>query len=277
MLTAILNSLRTGVVTSAYPATPAKPPERFRGAPEVRPGAQVDLLPSPSVCPTGAIGGGSTAAYSIDLGRCVFCGRCAEGAPDRGVELGRQVELASRRRESLMLQVASDADGRATAATAPPAAGQVAGQIRRVLGRSLALRHLDSGSCNACDWELTALLNPVYDVRRLGVDFVASPRHADGLMVTGPVTRNLATAVRRTYEAVPEPRLVIAVGACACSGGIAGQSYASAGGVAEALPVDVFIPGCPPRPEAIIFGILLAVGRVDERRALFAAASPPVL
>lgn len=109
-------------------------------------------------------------------------------------------------------------------------------------------------------------MNPVYDVRRLGIDFVASHRHADGVIVTGPVTRNLETAVRRTYEAVPEPRMVIAVGACACSGGIVGRSYASAGGVAEVLPVDVLVPGCPPRPEAIIFGILLTLGRAAERR-----------
>ena len=135
-----------------------------------------------------------------------------------------------------------------------------------MLGRSLHLRHLDAGSCNACDWELAALLNPVYDVRRLGIDFVASPRHADGVVVTGPVTRNLETAVRRTVEAVPEPRIVIAVGACAASGGIVGESYASAGGVDTVLPVDVYIPGCPPRPEAIIFGILVALGRLDARR-----------
>ena len=165
-----------------------------------------------------------------------------------------------------MIQVERDAEGRAAALAAPPLGDQVAERIRRTLGRSLQLRHLDSGSCNACDWELTALLNPVYDVRRLGIDFVASPRHADGVIVTGPVTRNLETAVRRTYEAVPEPRVVIAVGACAASGGIAPSSYASLGGVSEVLPVDVFIPGCPPRPEAIIFGILLAVGRLDERR-----------
>jgi Ni,Fe-hydrogenase III small subunit len=164
-----------------------------------------------------------------------------------------------------VVEVQSDGDGRAVAHPPPPPGAEVAEQIRRVLGRSLALRHLDSGSCNACDWELTALLNPVYDVRRLGIDFVASPRHADGVIVTGPVTRNLETAVRRTYEAVPEPRVVIAVGACATSGGIVGRSYASAGGVAEVLPVDVFIPGCPPRPEAIIFGILLAVGRIDVK------------
>jgi Ni,Fe-hydrogenase III small subunit len=106
----------------------------------------------------------------------------------------------------------------------------------------------------------------VYDVRRLGIDVVASPRHADGLVVTGPVTRNLETAVRRTFNAVPDPRIVIAVGACAASGGIVGEGYASAGGVDGILPVDVYIPGCPPRPEAIIFGILVALGRLEARR-----------
>ncbi len=267
MLTAILRSLRTGVVTIRYPERPARTPERFRGAPLVRPGSRVDSLPPPSVCPSGAIDGGpGRPRYAIDLARCLFCGRCAECSPGGAIELGRQVELAARRRESLVVQVERDADGRAAALPSPPSGARVAEEIRRTLGRSLHLRHLDSGSCNACDWELTALLNPVYDVRRLGIDFVASPRHADGVIVTGPVTRNLEMAVRRTYEAVPEPRVVIAVGACATSGGIVGRSYASAGGVAEVLPVDVFIPGCPPRPEAIIFGILLAVGRIDERR-----------
>ncbi len=267
MLRAILRSLRTGVVTIRYPEQPARIPERFRGAPAVRPGSSFDALPPPSPCPSGAITGGAEhPRYDIDLARCVFCGRCAERSLGGAIELGREVELAARRRESLVVQVERDAEGRAAALPSPPPGAQVAEWIRRTLGRSLQLRHLDSGSCNACDWELTALLNPVYDVRRLGIDFVASPRHADGVIVTGPVTRNLELAVRRTYEAVPEPRVVIAVGACAASGGIVGRSYASAGGVAEILPVDVFIPGCPPRPEAIIFGILLAVGRVDERR-----------
>ncbi len=267
MLTALLRSLRTGVVTIRYPDEPAQPPERFRGAPRVRPGAAMATLPPSSVCPSGAIAGGpAQSRYAIDRARCLYCGRCAEASLDGAIELGRQIELSARKRESLIVEVESDAAGRAVGLPGPPRGEDVAEQIRHTLGRSLQLRHLDSGSCNACDWELSALLNPVYDVRRLGIDFVASPRHADGVIVTGPVTRNLELAVRRTYQAVPEPRVVIAVGACASSGGIAGRSYASAGGVAEVLPVDVFIPGCPPRPEAIIFGILLAVGRVTERQ-----------
>lgn len=263
MLTAILKSLATGVVTIRYPKDPARLPERFRGAPAPRAGSRWADLPPPTVCPTGALSR-DEAHHAVDRGRCIFCGRCAEG--DSAIELGRQVELASRKREGLVVEVTSDADGLAVPRSTL-AGSKVARHIRRTLGRSLALRHLDAGSCNACDWELTALLNPVYDVRRLGIDFVASPRHADGVIVTGPGTRNLEKAVQRTFEAVPEPRIVIAVGACATSGGMAGRSYASAGGVAQVLPVDVFIPGCPPRPEAIIFGILLAVGRMAERAA----------
>ncbi len=139
--------------------------------------------------------------------------------------------------------------------------------IMRRLGRSLHVRHLDAGSCNGCDWEIAALLDPYHDVQRLGIDFVASPRHADLLLVTGIMTRNLADAARRTYEAMPEPRLVVALGACAISGGVFRGTYAGSDGVAETLPVDVLVPGCPPRPEAIIEGILVAVGRLDVRRA----------
>jgi Ni,Fe-hydrogenase III small subunit len=184
--------------------------------------------------------------------------------------MGREFELAARSRNHLRIEVIADDPSKSSIAATPDRgaeADRVSSAIHRVLGRSLHLRHLDAGSCNACDWELTALLNPVYDVRRLGVDFVASPRHADGVVVTGPVTRNLETAVRRTIEAVPDPRIVIAVGACATSGGIAGEGYASAGGVDRVLPVDIYIPGCPPRPEAIIFGILAAVGRFETRRS----------
>jgi Ni,Fe-hydrogenase III small subunit len=271
MLRVIWRSLQAGVVTTSYPDQPDQPPPGYRGAPELQLGGRFADLPPPSVCPPGAISkaeGEGRARYTVDLGRCIFCGRCAAGAPDGPIALGRSFELAARRRQDLVVEVGCDDQGRIAELgdAGPEAAEPVAAQIRRTLGRSLHLRHLDAGSCNGCDWELSALLNPVYDVRRLGIDFVASPRHADGVIVTGPITRNLELAVRRTYDAVPDPRIVVAVGACAVSGGIVGRSYASCGGVAEVLPVDVFIPGCPPRPQAIIYGILLAVGRLGARR-----------
>ena len=139
---------------------------------------------------------------------------------------------------------------------------ELARTIDRRLRRSLHIRHLDAGSCNGCDWEIAALLNPYYDIQRLGIDFVASPRHADLLLVTGVMTRNLEEAAIRTYQAMPEPRLVVAVGACAISGGVFAGTYAARDGVAGVLPVDVFVPGCPPRPEALIQGLLVAVGRM---------------
>jgi Ni,Fe-hydrogenase III small subunit/NAD-dependent dihydropyrimidine dehydrogenase PreA subunit len=275
MLRIVMNALRTGVVTTRYPAEPSIPPDRFRGAPLLRPG---HTLPPLSVCPTGALSeqvdaGGRHVA--LDLARCIFCGRCAEDPWTDAITMGRDFELAARSRGDLRLEVvADDVVVPAMGPASDPALGaaRAASEIHRVLGRSLHLRHLDAGSCNACDWELTALLNPVYDVRRLGIDFVASPRHADGVVVTGSVTRNLETAVHRTIAAIPDPRIVIAVGACAASGGIVGEGYASAGGVDRVLPVDVYIPGCPPRPEAIIFGILVAVGRLDTRRRSGAGA-----
>ena len=269
MLRILINALRTGVVTTRYPAKPSVPPERFRGAPVLCSGSH---LPPPAVCPTGALSehlDGEGRRVELDLARCVFCGRCAEDPWAGAITMGRDFELAARIRSDLRIEVAADDCSVAAAGPASDAddkAARAASEIHRVLGRSLHLRHLDAGSCNACDWELSALLNPVYDVRRLGIDFVASPRHADGVVVTGPVTRNLETAVRRTVEAIPDPRIVIAVGACAASGGIVGESYASAGGVDRVLPVDVYIPGCPPRPEAILFGILVALGRLDARR-----------
>jgi Ni,Fe-hydrogenase III small subunit len=137
-------------------------------------------------------------------------------------------------------------------------------EVRRVLRRSMRLRHLDAGSCNACESELQALLNPFYDLRRFGIDVVASPRHADGLLVTGPPARHLEEALRLTDEATPRPRLIVAVGDCACHGGFCAGSFATLEGVQAVVPVDVRIPGCPPRPETILRGLLAAIGRLDE-------------
>lgn len=140
-------------------------------------------------------------------------------------------------------------------------------EVRALFAGSLKLRHLDVGSCNACEGELTALLNPFYDVQRFGIDLVASPRHADGLLVTGPVSRHLEEALRLTDEATPRPRLVIAIGDCACDGGFCASSFAVAGGVTNMLAVDVRIPGCPPRPDAIVEGLLTALGRLRVQDA----------
>src|SRR6476660_361203 len=131
--------------------------------------------------------------------------------------------------------------------------------ILRTLGRALTIRHVDAGSCNACELEAHALMNPYYNVEGLGIKFVASPRHADVLLVTGPVTKHMAIALRRTYDATPEPKLVIAAGECACGRGIFGESYATFGAVDRLLPVDVAIPGCPPSPTALLRGILGAI------------------
>jgi len=144
-----------------------------------------------------------------------------------------------------------------------PALAELAQRLDEVVlkhfGRALAIRHVDAGSCNGCELEIHATNSPYYNLERLGIKFVASPRHADMLLVTGPVSRNMEEALRRTYDATPEPKLVVAVGDCGCTGGIFGESYASCGRVANVIPVDVAVPGCPPTPVAIMQGILTAI------------------
>jgi Ni,Fe-hydrogenase III small subunit len=137
-------------------------------------------------------------------------------------------------------------------------------RIKEVLRGSLHIRHVDAGSCNGCDFEMSTLSNPIYDISRFGVSFVPSPRQADMLMVTGGVTSNLEKALRITYEATPKPKMVIAIGACACGGGVFGETYANAGGIDPFVPVYVYVPGCPPRPQALIQGILLALDQYQE-------------
>jgi len=139
------------------------------------------------------------------------------------------------------------------------------GDILRVLGRALCIRQVDAGSCNGCELEIHALNNPYYNLEGLGIKFVASPRHADLLLVTGPVTKHMEIALKRTYAAMPEPKLVVAAGACACTGGVFGESYASCGRIANVLPVDVAVPGCPPSPGAILQGILTAISAAKKK------------
>jgi Ni,Fe-hydrogenase III small subunit len=138
-------------------------------------------------------------------------------------------------------------------------------QILAIMGRALSIRQVDAGSCNGCELEIHALNNPVYNIEGLGIRFVASPRHADLLLVTGPVARNMELALVRTYDATPEPKLVVAIGDCGCTGGVFGENYASAGRVSNVIPVDVAVPGCPPTPERILAGILTAVSASHGR------------
>ena len=149
----------------------------------------------------------------------------------------------------------------------PPRPGLeiVRGEIQSLLGKALNIRQLDAGSCNGCEAEISALTNPYYDLERFGIHFVASPKHADMLLVTGPVTRNMAEAVKATYDAVPSPKLVVAVGACGCSGGIFAGSHAVVGPVDAVIPVDGYIPGCPPTPAMLVTGILEVLRRCTVR------------
>lgn len=141
---------------------------------------------------------------------------------------------------------------------------QVDAKAKRLLGRALAIREVDAGSCNGCELEITGLTSPVYDSERFGIHFVASPRHADMLLVTGPVTHNMEVPLRKTYEATPDPKLVVAVGDCAQTCGVFAGSYAVAGSVDKVIPVDVYVPGCPPEPAAILRGILAALDRMPK-------------
>jgi Ni,Fe-hydrogenase III small subunit/NAD-dependent dihydropyrimidine dehydrogenase PreA subunit len=223
-----------------------------------------------AICPAHAIAVDRLPAdgwrWTLDRAACLGCGRCIEVCPNGALEAESLFELAARSRDALRVSHLVQTTRTNTAQDGEQQLDELGGKLKektsRLFGRSLQLRHLDVGSCNGCDWELNALLNPVYDLQRFGVDVVASPRHADGLLVTGPVTHNLEPALWATYEATPDPKLVIAVGACACDAGFLQGSYAIAGGVDRRLPVDVYVPGCPPRPEAILRGILLAMGRV---------------
>jgi Ni,Fe-hydrogenase III small subunit len=287
MFNILRDSLRTGIVTASYPATLPEVSPHARGRPEIDWAAWKDARPVAAICPTGAIAcvdTGGQRVVKFDLAKCIFCGLCADVDP--AIRMTSLCECAARRRADLITTAAyrltsgGRHDGMISPPSGPtspsnmsaPAAGEslealgleIKARVTKVLGRSLHIRAVDAGSCNGCEIEIVGLNSPVYDVEHLGIHFVASPRHADMLLVTGPVTRNMELALRKTYDAMPAPRLVVAVGACGCSGGIFGENYASRGAVDVVLPVDVYIPGCPPNPHALLHGILLAIGRLPK-------------
>ncbi|HEX2947606.1 MAG TPA: NADH-quinone oxidoreductase subunit NuoB [Clostridia bacterium] len=214
-------------------------------------------------CPSGAIEGGTgTGKAAISYDRCVFCALCEEICPKGAVRMTHDFELARKDRKLLKSTAFTVSEDNMPELGKEELENRLEKRISKLFGRSLHIREVDAGSCNGCDYEINALNNPFNDIERLGIHFVASPRHADMLLVTGPVSRNMEEALIKTYNAAPDPKLVVAAGACACSGGIFRDCYAVGGGIDTVIPVDVYVPGCPPRPQAILYGILKALDRV---------------
>ena len=246
--------IRSGHATVAWPgASPPALPERFRGRPEIDAGAcPDDCTACAEACPTGAVEFGAEGPR-LDLGRCVFCASCLEACPQSAIRYTRDHRLAARRREDLVIGPGAE----------PALATVLDAELRRLFGRSLKLRQVSAGGCNGCESEVNVLSTAVWDVGRFGVQIVASPRHADGLLVTGPVTAAMEVALRKTYEAVPAPKIVIAAGACAISGGPFLFEPEQLGGADAVVPVDLYIPGCPPHPLTLLDGLLRLLGRLE--------------
>jgi Ni,Fe-hydrogenase III small subunit len=202
-------------------------------------------------CPTSAIS--VNGSLRLDLGRCLFCTDCLEACPEGAIAYSQDFRLAARTREGLV-----------TDGTALELAEALDRKSRRLFGRSLQLRQVSAGGCNACEADINVLGTVVFDLSRFGISIVASPRHADGLIITGPVTENMKLALRKTYDATPAPKLVIAVGACAISGGPFVDHPEQSNGADSVVPVDLYIPGCPPHPLTILDGILRLLGRIED-------------
>jgi len=256
MISILLARLHQKHRTFRYPDGPApKVSDRLRGRPTLDPAR---CLPGCSVCrdvcPTGAAAAGPDGRLVMDLGRCLFCGRCAEACPQQAIAFTTDHRLAVSRREDLLLA----AGAQLQLATA------MGNRLRSFLGRSLRLRQVSAGGCNACEADSNVLTTVGWDLSRFGIKFVASPRHADGLLVTGPVSQNMALALKKTYDAVSDPRIVIAVGTCAISGGVFADRPEVCNGVSSVVPVDLYIPGCPPHPFTILDGLLRLIGRIGE-------------
>jgi len=250
MLKIIRERIRQGHRTGRYPQEAPVLPERFRGSPRITPEhcreGCGDCIES---CPFDAIAA-TASGPRLDLGRCLFCGACAAACPSGVLTFSRDHRLAARRREDLL----ADASGHRLATA-------LEGELRRLFGRSLKLRQVSAGGCNACEADLNVLNTLVFDLARFGIQFVASPRHADGLLVTGPVTENMRAALLASYAALPAPKLVIASGACAIGGGPFRGSSEVHDGIGDLLPVDLYIPGCPPHPSTALDGLLRLLGK----------------
>jgi Ni,Fe-hydrogenase III small subunit/ferredoxin len=250
-----LYGLKRGVATNSWPEGREVTQQAVQGMPRFHPErCQEGCRICAEVCLPGAIRmteGTAGERLTIDYGKCVACQMCTEFCPQEAMEKSGDWAFAVRKREDLVW----------SEALASQPATELKRKINSAFGRSLHIRHVDAGSCNGCESELQALSNPYYNLHRLGIFFTPSPRFADLLLVTGTVTYAMREALLETYNAMPEPRWVMAMGTCAVSGGAVGGGYACGHGIEEMLPVDIYVPGCPPNPAAMIHGLLLLLDR----------------
>jgi Ni,Fe-hydrogenase III small subunit/ferredoxin len=263
----VLRGLRNGVLTTRWPRRADAYAGGLRGPARVLDPAPGGADGLPGLCPTGAISYSPGEGTVLDQGRCIQCGRCVAARPD-AFAWSRGPAVASLARAELVTPQASES---------AEELARVRADLRlrtRALGCSVHIRHVDAGSDGSEEWEVLALLNPVYDVHRLGIFFTASPRHADVLLVTGAGAHGMTAPLRRTYDAMPDPKVVIAAGTDAVSGGLVSPSYATLGGVGGVVPVDVWAPGAPPSPFQLLHALLLGLGRLDGDAAGVAGVTP---
>jgi len=248
MFRAFSERLRQGYKTSKFPKEPPILSNRYKGVPSIE-CLNKECSKCISLCPTEAIF--FDKEFKIDLGKCIFCGNCVKECPENKINFSEKFEMAVSKKEDLIISNKS-----------LKTFENSENEIYKIFNRSLKLRVVSGGGCGACEADINVLSTIGFDLGRFGIKIVASPRHADGLIVTGPITNNMKIALKKTYEAIPDPKIVIAVGTCAISGGIFQNHDEQNNGIESILPVDLFIPGCPPNPYTILDGMLRILNKI---------------